>query len=88
MSESKERVESTLGNGGSQVLLDIGVEGSRWVQGQQVCKHTSGVGGGHGGTAHGCGGGIAADEGRKDVQTWGKDVDTFSMVREVRPLIS
>ena len=54
-----------------------------WLQREQVCKKTSNMWRGHGGTRDGVDGVLATDPGGLDVQTWGEDVVALAIVGEV-----
>lgn len=88
--------ESALGGDGDQVGLELlrgDIRDSEGrvlgrLEGEEVGEETSNVRRGHGGTGNGVHGVLAADPGRLDVKTGGKDVVALAVVGEVGTLVS
>lgn len=73
---------------GSEVGGEFWVEHLGRVEREEVGQKTGDVRRSHRGTGHGGGSGSAADVSRLDVETGGKDIDTFTEVGEVCTLIT
>ena len=92
LSESGEKGESLGVEAGGLNLLDGSVfengKGLGSVNGEEVGEKTTDMRGSHRSTGDGVGGFVSSVPGGEDVESWGENIDTFTVVGEVGSLVA